>query len=300
MSLAVRWITHVGTSSLHAAEALLREPTLVDPKLTAAIREPGWDLAQEIAVQGWDEIRYWRQLLCMAHQFENKRQLAQIALFRAFGTTKPQPENLAALAGRLTDLQLAYNRAFPEMANELALRSRPLREQWEARAPGLLRTALSLTEDKILVPGVDILLVQPALGGYGVAQLYNNTVRIEAMLANPHDRLPEVVRLAWMVLQLNLDLPMFSEEIHGERLPMIAGLAMLPLALHAAQEVELARFDFELLQLALTAWRVPQPRNISTAEVVANWWDVFHTTNTTIRVGLKALDEMLTAENNEE
>ncbi len=34
----------------------------------------------------------------MAHQFENKRQLAQITLFRAFGATKVSDQVLTALA----------------------------------------------------------------------------------------------------------------------------------------------------------------------------------------------------------
>ena len=293
MDLQIRWIPHVGTSALHAAEALLRETELVDPQLTAAVRGPGWELAQEIAGRGLQEMRYWKQLLCMAHQFDNKRQLAQISLFRAFGTSKASEDLLAALAGRMTDLQIAYNNAFPNMAEELLLRSRPLREQWEARGPGLLNVAVNMLDEKVLVPGVDVLLVQPALGGYGMAQLYNNTVRMEAMLANPHAHLPEVVRMAWMVLQLNLDLPMYSEKIHADRVPHIAALAMLPVALHAAEQVELVRFDRELLAFALQAWRLDLPAKLDIPEILTTWWEVFKTTHTPLPIALQALNEML-------
>jgi hypothetical protein len=293
MSFQIRWIPHVATSALHAAEALLRRAELVDPQLTTAVRAPGWELAQEIASHGVHEVRYWRQLLYMAHQFENKRQLAQITLFRAFGRTKVDDAVLVALAGRLHDLQLAYNNAFPNMADELEMRARPLREQWEARGPGMLKIAVNLLDEKVLVPGADVLLVQPAYGGFGSAQLYNNTVRMEAMLANPHDRLPEVVRLLWTFLQLNLDLPMFSEKIHGDRLPAIAAMAMLPVALHTAEQVELVKFDADLLKFALDAWHLDLPNNCDAVSILTAWWDVYRTTKTPLPVALQALDEMI-------
>jgi hypothetical protein len=293
MSFQVRWVPHVSTSALHAAEALLRRTELVDPQLAAAVREPGWELAQEIARQELHEMRYWQQLLCMAHQFENKRQLTQITLFRAFGRTKVADEILVSLAGRLQNLQLAYDTAFPNMSQELSLRAQPLREQWEARGPGMLKLAVDLLDKNILVPGADVLLVQPAYGGFGSAQLYNNTVRFEAMLANPIERLPEVVRLLWTFLQLNLDLPLYSEKIPGDRLPVVAAMAMLPVALHVAEQVELLHFHETLLSQALSMWLPDLPTNRDYASLLGNWWEVYRTTQTPLPIALQALNEQL-------
>jgi hypothetical protein len=292
MKFQIRWLPHVGTSSLHAAEALCQQVAVVDPKLAECLGESAQALAAEIREQGFEEQRLWRQLLCMAHQFENKRQLAQITLFRAFGATKVADTILTALGGRLHDLQLAYDAAYPRMSEELALRGGPLRELWEARGPGMLHFAASLFTEIVVVPGADVLLVQPVRGGYGKAQLYNNTVRMEAVLANPEARLPEVVRLAWLFLQLNLDIPILSEKVNGERLPMIAALAMLPATLEAAQHVELVQFDADLLKLALQTWHVPVPNVEEAATKLLAWWDEFKSARPQLPVALPALDQM--------
>src|SRR5439155_20152019 len=102
-------------------------------------------------------------------------------------------------------------------------------------------------------------LVNPALGGGGEAHLAYNSLRIEAVLANPNAELPEVVRLAWLIAQLQLDLPKYSDTIHADRLPQIARYAMLPPTLLAAEAVELMRFTPELIGQAISVWRLPGP-----------------------------------------
>jgi hypothetical protein len=292
MKFQIRWLPHVATSSLHAAEALCRNEAVVDPKLGDAVGGQARELAAEMRTLGFDEPRLWRQLLCMAHQFENKRQLTQITLFRAFGATKVSDHVLTALAGRLHDLQRAYDAAYPSMSEELALRARPLREQWEARGPGILHHVAQQFNEIVVVPGADVLLVQPVRGGYGLAQLYNNTVRMEAVLANPEARLPEVVRLAWLFLQLNLDLPILSEKVHGERLPMIAALAMLPAVLEAAEHVELVQMDESLLATAMRAWHIPVENTAEAVMKVSAWWDEFKQSRAQLPIALPALDQM--------
>ena len=94
--------------------------------------------------------------------------------------------------------------------------------------------------------------------------------RIEAVLANPHAELPEVVRLAWLLSQLHLDLPIHGERIERRRLPHVARLATLPGILEAAHYVELVQEPAALLPFALSAWRiVPAEDASAVAEVVA-------------------------------
>jgi hypothetical protein len=292
MSFQIRWVPSPATSCLHAAHALHSSRPVVDERLHAALAAPTQDLHSTMLALGLDAARLWRQLLCMAHQFENKRQLAQITLFRAFGTTQAGPALLVELEGRLGDLQRAYLALFPDVAQELTLRGGPLREQWEARGPGMLRHAGNLFRETVVVPGADVLLVQPVRGGYGEAQLYNNTVRFEAVLANPESRLPESVRLLWNFLQLNLDVPVLSELVHGDRLPLVASLAMLPAALEAALAVELVADDPALLELALTLWHVDVADPADAALKLAAWWEEFRATQPSLRVALPALAEM--------
>ena len=62
-----------------------------------------------------------------------------------------------------------------------------------------------LTERELVVERADVILVHPVLGGGGWAYPPYNAVCFEAVLANPIAELPEVVRLGWLLAQLNLD-----------------------------------------------------------------------------------------------
>ena len=135
----------------------------------------------------------------------------------------------------------------PKLLDELELRAGPLREQWEGRGPGLLAGICRLTEPGILVERADVLVVYPVAGGGGTAHREHNAVSIEAVLANPLPQLPEVARLAWLIAQLNLDLPRYTETLRGSR--RVAALATIPPTLAAAADVELVQDDRATLGL---------------------------------------------------
>jgi hypothetical protein len=156
-----------------------------------------------------------------------------------------------------------------------------------------------LTEADLLVDEASVVLVYPALGGGGTAHPANNSLRFEAVLANPLEQLPETVRLGWLVSQLNLDLPKFSERIPRDRLRAIIALAMLPPALASASEVELARNDAATLSLALKSWCDAWPASfvvgpeIDLADTLSRWWETYQTSRPPFAIALAALDEML-------
>jgi hypothetical protein len=287
----LRWIPHLATSALHAAEASWRGETFVEPHLAAAVREPAAALAQQISAYNLPELRMWRNLAAFVPTFDTRRQAVKIAGLRSQGSPLSEIA-VAAIAGAITDLERAVNDSFPDLSAELDLRSRVLREQWEARGPGMMARMRQMLPDDVILQGSDVLLVQPAMGGDGKPHLVNNTVRMEAVLANPHPKLPEVVRLAWLLSQLNLDVPKYSEDIHPDRLPHITAFAMLPVVLEAAHYVELVTFDRELLPLAIEAWRLRVPADVDGPELVANWWMTYQEARPTLAVALKALDEM--------
>lgn len=289
--MKLRWITHLATSALHAGEASWRGKTLVDEKLAEAVREPALSLAREISSHGVPELRMWRNLAALVPTFDNRRHAVKIAGLRSTGRPLDEP-SVVAISGAIIELERAVNAAFPDLAGELELRSRVLQEQWEARGPGMLNRMKQLLPDYALVPGADVLLVQPALGGGGAPHLVNNTARIEAVLVNPFPQLPETVRLAWLLSQLNLDLPIHSEGIHSDRLPHITAFAMLPVVLEAAHYVELVTFDRELLPMALESWGLRVPADVDAADLVANWWVTYQDARPSLGVALKALDEM--------
>jgi hypothetical protein len=292
MAVELNWRPHPLVSCLHAAEAVSRKLPLADPRLAAAMEAPANLLAAEIRSAYLPPERFWRMLVAMAANTENRRQLVETAVIRAIGRGPRFEQVVTNLTACVIEVDAAQRAALPNLAHELPLRERPLREQWEARGPGLLFRLEQLTEENLFVEKCDVLLVHPALGGGGDAHLSNNSVRIEAVLANPVAELPEVVRLAWLITQLNLDLPIYSESIHADRLPHIARYAMLPAVLAAAEAVELTRFTPQTVRQAIIAWRLFEPLGVDGAALALEWWRTYQEARPPLRVALAAFDQM--------
>ncbi|WP_425617619.1 hypothetical protein NA78x_001300 [Anatilimnocola sp. NA78] len=280
-------------SALHAAAAIASGKTLVDAQLQQAIAEPAESLKQEILVTGMPEKAFRRALAGFATQFDSPRQIVERAVVKVQGNTARGDLTIAKLTAVLTAVVQAFQKACPNPAETLRLRERPLREQWESRGAGMLRQISLLTDERLLVPEATILLVHPALGGGGEAHLQQNAVTIEAVLTNSEPRLPEIVRLAWLLSQLNCDLPAFADHIHAQRLPHVAAFALLPAALEAAAEVELGEFSPEQIQRAITAWSLPRLADLDAAQIVHDWWQVYRTDKPAWPTAQAALDQML-------
>lgn len=292
-TMETRWLASVSASCLHAAEGLCRGRKVADDRFAAALVEPAARLAEEIRAVGLPAARFWRHLTALAAGIDNDRRLAELAITKTIGPGDRTESAVPRVARWITELENAGRKAAPGMLDELQLRGEPLRMQWDARGRGLVRRIAQITDERLLVSNTEIVLVHPTFGGGGAAHLPYNTVRIEALLANPHDALPETVRLGWYVAQLNLDLPMFSERILADRLPHVAALAMLPPLLTAAEHVELARYDADTLRLALEQWDIPAPGDIDLLHTLLDWWDTCVDTQPGWSTALVALDRML-------
>jgi hypothetical protein len=293
MTTNLTWKAPPLTTCLHVADGLSRGLIAVDPQLGEAVAEPVARVRSAVEASGVPPGRMWRLLAGLSGQGCSAAQIAETAVLKTVGPVDRLDAFVSYLAGALTDVQVAMRGVLPNMTDELALRERPLREQWEARGPGLLFQIAALTEQELLPEHADVLLVHPAFGGAGTAHLAQNSVRIEAVLANPHEELPEIVRLAWLIAQLQLDLPVHGEHVNADRLPHVARLALLPAALQAAETVELVRRSPQLLQLAMRAWHLSVPAGTDIVGLVTDWWETYQASRPPFRVALQALDQML-------
>lgn len=290
---SLRWLASFSASCLHAANAVARGRSLTDPRLGAAVVEPARVLMEAIGDLPVPAPRFWRQLLALAHQIENNRELAAVSLQKTLGR-KPIVDSLAPrLAATIAELENAVRQAVPGIVDELEMRSRPLRELWEARGPGLLLGVGRRTDPRLPPEHAEVVLVLPALGGGGEAHLVNNSVRIEAVLTNTVPQLPEVVRLGWLLAQVNCDLPEFSESISPDRLPFLSALALIPPVLTVAQDVELGECNPQTVSAAISAW-LPDPiTDRAVSENLLVWWQTYKESRPEWRTALGALDKML-------
>lgn len=293
--MQLRWIASTRASWAHAAAALASRATLADAQVAEQLAPPVAMLQKWLGEQGVPGA-FWGHLPALAAGIVRNDELANVALRKTIG--RGRAEELAAwLAAILREIELPWLRLFPELTDQLALRAQPLREQWDARGPGVLKAFSDLTEPELLIEQAEVVLVQPVLGGGGHAQLAYNSARLEAVLANPLPELPEVARLAWLLAQLNLDLPLYRELLAVTETGMtpdeICALAVLPPILAAAFEVELLAFEPSTLRLAIHRWAGVASDVNAVAENLFAWWETYCGSRPPFAVALRALGEML-------
>ena len=133
----------------------------------------------------------------------------------------------------------------------------PLREHWEARGPGMLSYCRQLLPWIQVSENIEIQLVRPSRGGGGHV-VDQSTIAFEAVLVNRYAQLPEIVRLAWLIL------------CAAAKPSSLEQAALVPVTLAAAEYVELARCDEVTIELALDDWLPGRPTTDGNAWF--HWW----------------------------
>lgn len=293
----IRWTPNASVSALHAADFAVRFPDqFVDQSVLAAFQKEAAELNRQIeSVAGANASSVWSTLIATAAEIESNHELASAVLRKSVGDTSPNA--VSFLSGKITEIEAAFKQLFPKFSDQILFRIRPLQEQWLGFGNGLMAHLGRLTEKEILAEDVRVIPVQPVVGGAGVAHLNANLVRIEAVLTNPMAELPEVVRLAWLVSQVHLDLPRFSEMMGAADLSKVAPLAMLPPVLAASQVLEQSRCTSEMSAMAIQHWHIPVPVGADVhdhvAPVLMDWWETYLQTRPAWHIAMQALAKML-------
>ncbi|MEX0818204.1 MAG: hypothetical protein WD070_01385 [Pirellulaceae bacterium] len=287
------WVTNHLASCCHAAEGLARGLPLADSRLGERFVAAAQSLQHEILTLRLPSSAFWSNLLAHAHQMDDRRSLVRTALRKTIGIESTSETSIDSLAGCLREVDAAARQALPQMLDDLEHRVRPLQAHWEARGPGLLHAIGRLTDQRLLAEHASVVAVHPAFGGGGSASLATNTVRIEALLTNVVDGVPEVVRLGWLLAQVNHELPIFSDRVHGSRLPLIAQLAMLPATLQASETVELSQLSPFTMAAALSAWQIQVAADNDIEATLLDWWHTYLDTRPAWDIALAALDQMI-------
>ncbi|REJ65973.1 MAG: hypothetical protein DWQ31_15970 [Planctomycetota bacterium] len=278
---------------MHAAAVILHGRRIADEQLAGALQASAQLLHQEIDAVAESPWRLLQELIPLSASIDNNRQLTETAVSKAFGPDSVNETTVTHIAGAVAELEAAFRGHAPEALAELETRGRLLREQWETRGPGMLHVIERLAPEPLLVEQADVVLVQPVSGGDGEAFLRMNRVTMEGVLADAEAKLPEVVRLGWLLSTLNLDVPVLGETVPGSRLPWISKLAMLPLAMQAAAEVEWCQDDPANIELAVARWIPGRDDASRVSGVVNKWWDTYQAARPRWSVAMAALDRAL-------
>ena len=296
--MRLTWTPNVSASALHAAEAIhLHRQKLTDQRVLETLTPYTGKLGAwiENAIP-YDIQRFWTILLGNAPLIDSNLELAQTVL-RKSGLRANEQSATTQLAGLISDIETSFIQLYPKFLEQLPLRARPLQEQWLGFGAGLTAHLGRLTQKSLLVDEARVVLLQPVLGGAGFAHMEQNFVRMEAVLTNPMVELPEIVRLTWMLSQLNLELPIHSETVGMNLIGRIGPLAMLPATLAAAEVMELSKCDESVAALAIEHWHIATPKDKDVHEDIVpallDWWETFLQTRPATNTALQALSKML-------
>jgi len=286
MTAEAQWIASASASALYWAKCRLAHP-IRELSSAAEVATATDALARQLALANLDPQTFFAHALPLCVHAEPPHKLVELVLKKIRGPA--QADDAAALAREISALYRAFLQDAPALTDELELRTGPIREQWEARGPGLIATLRRLTEPDVAPERAEIVLVRPVTGGGGEAFPPYNSLLLEAVLANSTAELPEVVRLGWLWSQLHFDLPKYAELLGHARTSAVGQLALVPAVLAAAQEVELARLDLPSISLALDTWGVRGAH----AELLLDWWTTYQETHTPWAVALAGLERLL-------
>ncbi len=290
----IRWQADPQLSGLQAAYIVATGAACADHKTEVALLQPITEINSRLVSASLDIGKFWQQLLAEYVFDSSQSKACEIALTIA-GCSELQLEQTARVVeNRLSECRIAFQKRFPKLEQQLDLRGRPIRDQWETFGPGLLSQIAKMiwieSPPADWWPArVDGLLVQPMRGGDGGFDGEASKFWIEALLTDADPAVPEVLRVAWLLTQLAVQTHTRerSSEI-AESLPW--EIASVPLVLRAGRELEIIKTDTLPIATAMQLWNLGSDREV---KIVQQWWRERQSSSAAMPVDLKRLQGML-------
>lgn len=297
--MQINWTLNRDLSAMHAAWCIAHFPDST-AHCTRELRAAAVGIQELAGPFLTAEPRFWETILTLTIDGERNAELANRMILRLLGNAKRPPELASEASARVSRLEQAFQLAYPKYQDEIVLRAEPLKQLWEAHGPGLLFQIGRMTSPDLLVESASIVLVQPILGGAGYAHLQFNRAHLEAVLTNRDPRLPETLRVAWLLAQLDFERPVHSELMNSHDIRRIAGFATIPPTLIAGSELGLCEYTPQSVELAIQFWHADvlchnaeSPPVAALAQVLMTWWETYEVGKPEWRVALTGLDRML-------
>lgn len=295
----IRWEIGDKLSPLHATRCWAAGAAGIDSALMTKISEPLGELTKRLAAAELDLETFWSRLIAASASGASDLEACRTALMAAGIGELGLDACASAILTCLADTRLAYQERFPKSTQQLSLRARPIREQWDGYGAGLLRRIAKKTHESFIPKTAVCVLLSPYRGGDGDCDPATSTLWIEAVLTNSVPSVPEVLRLTWLLTRIGMGamvLPTQATEENEdpERASMVVALAGLPVVLDAACYLEMTpspTVTGDLINSAMQTWFGPmEPAMV---EILDKWWSQSEELKPPFPVALKALDRML-------
>lgn len=292
--VSLRWNTQSPLSAIHAAHVVATGAVCNDRKTEQSLAGPVTEINNRLLSASLDIAEFWQQLLSETLCSTPIEQACMVALSAA-GCSELQVEQIASvILNRLSESRIAFQNRFPKLPEQLELRGRPIRDQWETYGPGLLaniakRIWIDSPPADWWPKRVEAILVQPMRGGDGGYDAESRRIWTEAVLTDVDPTVPEVLRLAYLITQLAIDIHTRERSTEGiSSLPWSTG--MIPLVLAAGIELEIVRSRDLPIDTAMQLWSVGK---IGAARIVNSWWNDHQSKPAPMPVALKLLSKQL-------
>ncbi len=288
--VTVRWVTHPELSVVHAAYIVATGAPCVDQKIEQMLIDPVAGINTRLISSSMDVGRFWQRYRSEIAATDNVGGACQAALLAA-GCSELQVEQTAkAISSLMSECRLRFNGRFPKLAEQLELRSRPLKDRWDTVGPGLLR-AIQMrigAGDFAWPPRMDGLLVQPMRGGDGGSQPPRR-FWIEAVLTDVDAAVPEVLRVAWLIARSAVE-SQFAQDSSEEVAVRAWALATIPVVLDSADQLQIAAADSQSIRAAVKLWQMGSD---PVADRLADWWSKAQPSNLPFAESVLDLDRQL-------
>ena len=256
----LHWATSPLGSVVHTVNRLRTGETTTNAALAKQLLPGVNEFSEWLRSSGLDETTCWAQLPAAAcHATDIAHVARRVVTDLADGHRGP------ALARELEQHIQRWVKQFQlsvvDLDEQLLHRQRPLREQWNARGPGMLAWLDRQRTPHEPHDPITVFVVYPISGGAAGIHERHRSLWIEGVLANPMPELPEVVRLAWLVARVKYG-------VHDDG----AAIDLLPAVLAAAEAVELATLSVATARQALISWQLCAADVDATAQHLLDSW----------------------------
>ena len=277
----IRWTPSSKLSEIHVAQTVAMGRQLTDRKTEQALVAPATQINQRLLSASLDVGEFWQRLFDETAFDSDNPRACEIALVAA-GCSELQVEQTAkAISSRLGECRIAFHRRFPKLAEQLTLRSQPLRERWATVGPGMLN---GITKQVWGGPAprdwwptrIEGLMVQPIRGGAGGYDIDTAQFWMEAMLTDVDPAVPEVLRVAWLVTRLATESHTRGTAAGETSLPW--GIGSVPLVLSAAAELDLLQTSSLPIARAVEIWHLG---DAVVGQIAQQWWNQWQASKTT-------------------
>jgi hypothetical protein len=296
LSAKIRWVADPELSAAHSAYVVATGAACTDSKTEQLLIGPVTEINNRLLSSSIDVAVFWQQYLARLLLGAQINAACAAALMSG-GCSELQVEQTSkAISNRLSDARQAYASRFPKLGEQLELRARPLREKWDAVGPGLLRDVERQVWDNSppsgwWTPRLTAQLVQPIRGGDGGYAANAGKFWIEAMLTDVDPRVPEVLRVAWLITRIAIE--SHTRNKPGEQsLATAWSLACVPLVLTAAVNLDLIPQNPLPIKRAMELW---QRSDANIGEELEQWWTGYKQSPAPLPVALRQLDQSLAA-----